>query len=143
MPVSTKVSRSSAGAGSSRFARSASAPRRPGRASTSGQSRFARPTSTSTSRRSNAVQGLRRRGQPQPTGLKKVLSAVLPTAGTAKKAAPSSKKGKAGGLALVAAAAGMAFKNRDKLSDLRRKDSDEAVTPVTNNAATPPSTPIA
>ena len=58
--------------------------------------------------------------QPQPSGLKKVIGAVLPTA-AAKKATPSSKKGKAGGLALVAAAAGMAFKNRGKLSELRRK----------------------
>jgi hypothetical protein len=61
--------------------------------------------------------------------MKKVLSAVLPGA-AAKKAAPSSKKGKAGGLALVAAAAGMAFKNRDKLMGMRHRD----------NAA-PPSTP--
>ena len=43
------------------------------------------------------------------------MSTILPTA-AAKKAAPSSKKGKAGGLALAAAAAGMAFKNRGKLS---------------------------
>ena len=50
------------------------------------------------------------------------MGAVLPTT-AAKKAAPSSKKGKAGGLALAAAAAGMAFKNRDKLNKLRRKDS--------------------
>jgi hypothetical protein len=65
-------------------------------------------------------QGLRRRKPPQPTGIKKVLSA-----------APSSKKGRASGLALAAAAAGMAFMSRDKLS--RRRG---------NEAAAPPSTPV-
>ena len=140
MPANTKISRTS-GTGQSRFARPSSAPRRTGRPA-AGQSRFAR--STPATRRTMPVQGLRRRGQPQQSGLKKVLSAVLPAA-TAKKATPSSKKGKAGGFALVAAAAGMAFKNRDKLSELRRKDSNNTeVTPVTTtNAATPPSTPIA
>ena len=139
MPVSSKISRTSSAA-QSRFARPSSTPRRTGRTSGASQSRFAR--STPSTRRSTPVQGLRRRGQPQQSGLKKMLSAVLP-AGAAKKATPSSKKGKAGGFALVAAAAGMAFKNRDKLSELRRKDSDTEVTPVTTNAATPPSTPIA
>jgi hypothetical protein len=86
------------------------------------QSRYARAAS-------HRGQGLRRRKPPEPTGVKKVLSAVLPGA-AAKKAAPSSKKGKAGGLALVAAAAGMAFKNRDKLTRMRHKD-----------GATPPSSP--
>jgi hypothetical protein len=75
-------------------------------------------------------QGLRRRKPSEPTGLKKMLSAVLPAA-AAKKAAPSSKKGKAGGLALAAAAAGVAFKYRDKLA---RKSGQGSVSP-------PPSTP--
>ena len=46
--------------------------------------------------------------------------------------------------ALVAAAAGMAFKNRGKLSELRRKDTGgTSTTPtgVDNNASTPPATP--
>jgi hypothetical protein len=60
--------------------------------------------------------GLRRQ-QPEPTGLSKVMGALPISA--ARKATPSSRKGKAGGLALAAAAAGMAFKNRGKL---RRKD---------------------
>jgi hypothetical protein len=88
-----------------------------GRAPSYGRGRYAR--STSTPRRTIATPGLRRRRQPQPSGLKKVMSAVVPAA-AAKKAAPSSKKGMAGGLAVIAAAAGMAFKNRDKL---RRGDS--------------------
>jgi hypothetical protein len=86
---------------------------------------------------------LRRRRQPQQSGLKKAMSALLPTA-AAKKATPGSKKGKAGGLALVAAAAGMAIKNRGKLGELRRKDTGgTSTTPmdVDNNASAPPATP--
>jgi hypothetical protein len=90
-------------------------------------------------------QGLRRRKPPEPTGIKKVLSAVLPGA-AAKKAAPSSKKGKAGGLALAADAAGVAFKNRDKLAQLRHKDGGGNAAPTTPNgtpaATTPPGTPV-
>jgi hypothetical protein len=59
-------------------------------------------------------QGLRRRRQSQPTGVKGML-ARMPGRSAATRATPGSKKGKAGGLALVAAAAGMAFKYRDKL----------------------------
>ena len=68
---------------------------------------------------------IRRRRQPEPTGLKKVMGSVL-SADAAKKAAPSSRKGKAGGLALAAAAAGVAFKNRGKISGIRKKDSQAA-----------------
>jgi hypothetical protein len=94
------------------------------RASSAGQGRFAR--STSAPRKSRPAQGLRRRRQPEPTGIKKVMGTVLP-AGAAKKAAPSSRKGKAGGgVALAAAAAGMAFKNRDRIPGLRRKGSQTA-----------------
>jgi hypothetical protein len=124
---------------------------RTGRASGAGQGRFGRSTSsaakgryartTSTPRRRVPTPGLRRR-QPKPSGLKKVMGAVIPTAAT-KKATPSSKKGKAGGLALAAAAAGMAFKNRGKLNELRRKQSGgTSTTPTTvDNAAAPPATP--
>ena len=104
------------------------------RASSAPQGRFARGAATSRS------QGMRRRRQPQPTGLKKVLGGMLP-AGAAKKAAPSSKKGAAGGFALIAAAAGMAFKNRGKLSQMRHKDTGTStdpggtfVPPATNDA---------
>jgi hypothetical protein len=74
-------------------------------------------------------QGLRRRRQPKQSGLKRMVGAVIPAA-AAKKAAPSSKKGRAGGVAMLAAAAGVAFKNRDKLRRPGRRD-----TP------TPPSAP--
>ena len=89
-------------------------------------------------------QGLRRRRANEPKGMKKMLGAVgsmLPGA-AAKKATPSSKKGKAGGLALAAAAAGMAFKNRNKLSQLRHRDGEGATgvaTPDGNHTVTPPS----
>jgi hypothetical protein len=96
---------------------------RTSRASSDGRGRFAR--STSTPRRSSPVPGLHRRRQPEPTGLKKVMGTVV-SASAAKKAAPSSRKGKAGGVALAAAAAGVAFKNRDRLPGLRRKGSQTA-----------------
>jgi hypothetical protein len=119
---------------------SRSSPIRPGR-SASRPGRSAR--SAATPRRNVPTQGLRRRRPPEPSGIKKLLGTLLP-AGAAKKAAPSSKKGKAGGLALAAAAVGVAYKNRDKLAQLSHKDSrsDGAATPPgVNNAATPPATP--
>jgi hypothetical protein len=56
----------------------------------------------------NRTQGLRRRRRPQPTGVKGMLMR-MPGRAAATRAAPSSKKGKVGGLALAAAAAGAAF----------------------------------
>ncbi len=136
MPAATRTGRTAARTGRSTATRT-------GRGTTASQGRFARASSMS------RTQGLRRRRQPEPSGVKKVLSAVLPTA-AAKKAAPSSKKGKAGagGIALVAAAAGMALKNRDKLSQMRNKGTNTStgVTPLdtgANNAPMPPSTPAA
>lgn len=102
---------------------------RPGRRAPA-QGRYARAASY-------RGQGRRRRKPPEPTGIKKALSAVMPAGGAEKATPSSSKKGKASGLALAAAAAGMAFKNRDKLSKLRRKD--DAAEQVTNReAAVPP-----
>jgi hypothetical protein len=75
-------------------------------------------------------QGLRRRRPAEPTGLEKLVRAMLPGV-AARKAAPGSRKGRAGGLALAAAAAGDAFKNRGKLAR-KRHDGDSA----------PPSTPV-
>jgi len=108
---------------------------RTGRRSRAGQGRYAR--STSTPRRLSPTQGLRRRRQPEPSGLKKALSTVLPT-GAAKKAAPTSKKGKAGGLALAVAAAGMALKNRGEISKLRRKRSGAGDSPTGSDGASAP-----
>jgi hypothetical protein len=67
--------------------------------------------------------------------VKKLIGGLLPAA-AAKKATPNSKMGAAGGFALAAAAAaGMAFKHRDKLAQLRHKRSH---TPVTDNKTTAP-----
>jgi hypothetical protein len=133
MRSATRTGRSAAGQG--RFARTASA------------SRFARtpppkrgfPRPPSPGRRSSPTPGLRRR-RAEPSGIKKVMAAVLPTT-AAKKATPSSKKGKAGGLALVAAGLGMALKNRGKISELRHKDAGPPAPASTTNAASPPATP--
>ena len=112
--------------------------------SSAGQGRFARNAMTRT-------QGLVRRKPPKPTGMKKVtgvITAALPTA-AAKKATPSSKKGAAGSIALLAAAAGMAIKNRDKLSRMTHRGGTDPVAAgmsestdntQANNTAMPPST---
>ena len=141
MATPTRTSRQ-ASAGQRRFART-------GGQATAGQRRFARSgryaRTTATPRRLRPTQGLRRRRQPPPSGIKKAMTALLPTA-AAKKATPGSKKGKAGGLALMAAAAGMAFKNRDKLGELRRKQGGGAspATPAgADNNTAPTATPSA
>jgi hypothetical protein len=82
--------------------------------------RSRRPTGRYARSSTHRTQGLRRRRPPQSSRSQRVLSAMVP-GGAAKKAAPKSKKGKAGGFALVAAAAGMAFKNRGKLAEMRHK----------------------
>jgi len=106
---------------------------RPGRAAaqSGNKGRYARAKATP--RRSTPKIGLRRR-QPQPTGVKKVVQSVLP-ASAAKKATPNSKAGKAGGVALLAAAAGVAFKNRDKLVSQVKQRTGSDDTPA---AGTPP-----
>jgi hypothetical protein len=134
MATTTRTGRSSTGRAATRSTRSTSA----------GHGRFARNAMTRT-------QGMVRRKPPEPTGMKKVagvVTAALPTA-AAKKAAPSSKKGAAGGIALLAAAAGMAIKNRDKLSGMMHRGGTDPVaagmsestdTTQANNTAMPPST---
>ena len=82
--------------------------------------RSRRPTGRYARASTHRTQGRRRRRPPQSSRSQRMLSALVP-AGAAKKAAPRSKKGKAGGFALVAAAAGMAFKNRGKLAEMRHK----------------------
>jgi hypothetical protein len=101
--------------------------------------RYARSSATR-----RPTQGLRRRRQPEPTGLRKLVGAVLPVS-AAKKAAPGSKKGRAGGIALAAAAAGVAFKNRDKLSQMTHRDSTAGAPTMpgaANNATAPPADPV-
>jgi hypothetical protein len=88
---------------------------------------------------------LRRRTQPQKNGIARTVTGLLPTP-AASKATPSSRKGKVGGLVALAAAAGVAFRNRDKLAALVNRNSgqdthDEAplASPTTTPASpTPP-----
>src|SRR3954469_9409108 len=140
-----------------------SSPRTTPRAGRPQTGRFNR---TSTSQRRPATRGrrpqpnrygiaggvLQRRRTPPPSGLKGALAGlggVLPAAGKARgKATPSSKKGKAGGVALLTAAAGFAFSNRDKLGQLikRSGSADQggqptvSTPPATATTTTPPAT---
>ena len=86
-----------------------------------------------------------RRKAKQPTGIAGALARLLPT-GAAAKATPGSKTGKAGGIAAMAAAAGVAYRNRDKLTAMlnRKRASTESnpapVTPAPGpRLETPPS----
>jgi len=77
----------------------------------------------------------------QKTGIAGALTGLLPT-GAASKATSSSKKGKAGGFAAIAAAAGVAFKNRDKLAGmLGRKGGDGQSPSQPTHATTPTPSP--
>jgi hypothetical protein len=84
--------------------------------------RFARPAPT-TARRPAARPATSRRitvrrRPPQKTGMAKVMESLT---GAAKKGAPSGKGGRGAGLAVLAGAAGLALKNRDKLQSMMRR----------------------
>jgi len=143
MATATRTGRSSTGRVAGRSSTGRTAPRST-RTTSAGQGRFARNAMTRT-------QGLVRRKPPKPTGMKKVagvITSALPTA-AAKKATPSSKKGAAGSIALLAAAAGVAIKNRDKLGRMTHRGGTDPVaagmsestdTTQANNTAMPPNT---
>jgi hypothetical protein len=90
------------------------------------------PTRTQTSRRRTPARThtsqrrtikVRRRA-PEPSTTQKAMQGLkraIPTGGAAK-ATPSSKKGKAAGLAALAGAAGIALSQRDKLGRLFSRD---------------------
>ena len=106
-----------------------------------GPGRFARPGAAHrprTSTRTRPYARVRPRRQPQKTGMAKLLER-LPTASGGK--AAGSKKGKAGGFAaLAAAAAGLAYRNRDKLGGLMsRKRGDDPAAPPRSGPSTTPS----
>jgi hypothetical protein len=109
-----------------------------------GQARRSTPRPTRPTRstpRAQTTLGRVRRRPPQKKGFAKVVSGLLPT-GAARKAAPSSRSGKFGGAAALAAAAGVAFRNRDKLSGLLsrgRGQEQVADTPLTSPATSPAS----
>ena len=139
MPTSARTQRSST-TQSGRFARPGA-----GRSSASGPkvSRSATPQ-----QRRRAV-GIKRR-PPQQSNMQKALGALsgaVPGLGGKKKSSrpfrggkkssssvAGGKSGKAGGVALLTAAAGFAFSNRDKVTSmLRRKGSDQGSTPQVTN----------
>jgi hypothetical protein len=134
MPTSARTQRSST-TQSSRFARSGA-----------GRSSAPRPKVSrgATPQQRRRAVGIRRK-PPQQSGMQKAFSALsgaVPGLGGKKKGSRSfggkksstsvagGKSGKAGGVALLTAAAGFAFSNRDKVSSmLRRKGSDQGSTP--------------
>jgi hypothetical protein len=129
--------------------------------------RFARPAGTSANRpagRRSAAPTRRptivTRRKPKKTGMSKVLEGVagaLPGGG-AKKGASGGGKGRTAGLAVLAGAAGLALKNRDKLGGMvrskgsgtgdRTAHADAPANPVVvtegpaANAGAPPSSPV-
>ena len=139
-PSSARFARTSPSPAAGRFARTSSSP---------GAGRFARPGSTQNrARRTPTRAGSRtptpfgrssgRKGKQQK-GIAGALAGLLPT-GAAAKAKPGSKTGRAGGLAVLAAASGVAFRNRDKLTAMiqRRRDGGEASeAPLTTSAPRP------
>ena len=136
-----------------------SAPSRTRRTSPATTGRFNRPgaagRSAATTRRSvptrrpvttqrRAIAGgwLQRRQPQKQSGLQRALSGVtgaLP--GRSKKGSSSKvgRTGKAGGFALLAGVAGLAFKNRDKVASMARRDDggDKAQTEPTPAVTTP------
>jgi hypothetical protein len=96
--------------------------------------------------------GWLQRSQPRQSRVKRMLSGVtgaLPRAskGRSTSSRKGGRRGTAGGLALLAGVAGLAFKNRDKVASLARRDdasrneyvSAPDATPVTPPAAGPTS----
>jgi hypothetical protein len=94
--------------------------------------RRARPTPPRPPRRSRPAPtrrgvagGWMQRRKPQPQSrVNKAVSALtgaLPGRGSGSAAKPASRRGKAGGLAVLAGAAGLAFKNREKLTGLLKR----------------------
>jgi len=70
---------------------------------------------------------------------------MLPEAARRRSSTPQTRKGgKAGGLAVLAGVAGLAFKNRDKLTALlgrvRSKQSDDTGAPMPEPTSAPPET---
>jgi hypothetical protein len=116
--------------GAGRFARQQAAGR--ARTSSAGTGRFTRSTQSRYAGPSNV---LSRRTKPpkKQSGPAKVMSSLtgMLSGGAAKKKGSSHGKGKsAGGLAALAGIAGLAIKNRDKLTSLRggRREPERPVT---------------
>jgi hypothetical protein len=147
MSAPTRTRRTSA-ATTGRFNRPGAA----GRSATTARRTVPSRRPVSTQRRAIAGGWLQRRQPKKQSGLQRALGGVtgaLP--GMAKKRSSSSSKagrtGKAGGLALLAGVAGLAFKNRDKVVSMARRDkagddiqtAPTATTPVAPMSASPTS----
>ena len=123
-----RFARQGAGTSSGRFARPGTSASRPRRTSQRTSAPWARssgqtpssPRARTRSRRPSPFARMSGR-KPKPKGLAGTIAGMLPT-GAAAKSTPSSKKGKAGGLLALAAAAGVALRNRDKLTAMVGRD---------------------
>jgi hypothetical protein len=151
-PSARPFARQAAGTSPGRFARRETSASRPRRTPARATSRTASPWSRSSGRTSSPpwIRSSRTQSpfgrvsgrKSKRTGLAGTIAGMLP-AGAAAKAAPTSKKGKAGGLLALAAAAGVAFRNRDKLTAMvgRDRDSQPREEPVAGSADTTTSVP--
>ena len=123
-----RFARQGAGTSSRRFARPGTSASRPRRTSQRTSAPWARssgqtpssPWARTRSRRASSFASVSRR-KSKTKGLAGTFAGMLPT-GAAAKATPNSKKGKAGGLLVLAAAAGVALRNRDKLTAMVGRD---------------------
>jgi hypothetical protein len=158
MPTSARTPRTSTQQ-PGRFARPGAGRSSAGRSS-SGRGSTSRPANRrgGASQRRGIASGVIRKRQEKQSGLKKAvgsLTSVVPGLGGKKKSSrsfggggkkgstsiPGGKSGKAGGVALLTAAAGLAYSQRDKVtSKLRRKDSDQGTTPQVTSDMPPATT---
>ena len=88
----------------------------------------------STPQRRAGTRGVIRRRPPQQSSMQKAfgaLSGSVPGLGarTSSRSGSRGKGGKAGGVALLTAAAGFAFQNRDKLTAMLRRNRSEQPSP--------------
>jgi hypothetical protein len=108
-PPARRFGRQGAPTTSGRFPRPGTSASRPRRKTPPRTSPFARVTG--------------RKAAGKKKGLAGTIAGLLPT-GAAAKATPSSKKGKAGGFLALAAAAGVALRNREKLTAMAGRGRD-------------------
>lgn len=142
MPTPSRSKTGTARAGAGRRFPTSSSPAQTGpRRSSAGRS-ASRTRRPATGRRNptsdlGLSSALRKRKTPKRTGVSKTLTGLM-SGGATKKAASSSKKGKGGGLAMLAAGAGLAFKNREKLMGMVKSREEEPATPLTTTNSTAP-----
>lgn len=135
----TRPQRPSPATSSGRFGRGA--PTRQARPTRPGRPARPTPRKSGGTQRRGVAGGWLQRSQPKPKGIKGALSGL----GRSKprSAGKSKRGGAAGGMALAAGAAGLAFKNRDKLTSLVRgkRGDNSGQTDGTLTYGTTPATP--